>query len=94
LKAILKSNCIEVITIIRQDFAEWDITKEVSQVLLVASLNREKVIQSSPYKIEIFKPNDTEILELNVTLSINTNLIIKSRIGYADYFSFVQGEKL
>ena len=39
-------------------------------MLPVASVNSEKVVQSSPNKIEIFKPEGIVVLESNVPLSI------------------------
>ena len=45
-------------------------TNEASLVLPVASVNSEKVVQSSPNKIEIFKPEGSVVLESNVPLWI------------------------
>nr|WP_319509526.1 hypothetical protein [uncultured Draconibacterium sp.] len=45
-------------------------TKEATLVLPVASINSEKVVQSSPNKIEIFKAGGTVVLESNVPLQI------------------------
>ncbi len=46
------------------------LAEEASLVLPVASINQEKVTQSSPNKIEIYKPEGTVVLESNVPLWI------------------------
>lgn len=47
-------------------------TSEASLVLPVASVNAEKVVQSSANKIEIFKQEGTVVLESNVPLEIKS----------------------
>jgi hypothetical protein len=58
------------VEIIAQPAQGNNMYKESSLVLPVASVNSEKVVQSSPTKIEIYKPGGTVVLESNVPLWI------------------------
>ena len=60
----------EKVEIVAQASKGNTMAKEASLVLPVASVNTEKVVQSSPNKIEIYKPEGTVVLESNVPLWI------------------------